>query len=171
MVLVLIGYMGSGKSAVGRELAEKLSLKFVDLDDFIEEKEEKSISSIFSEKGEIYFRKAESRYMEILLTNAEDTVVALGGGTPCYGRNTDVLLELTANVFYLKASVGELVKRLSREKQHRPLLQRLSEEELEDFIRKHLFERNAYYLRAPHIVEVDGKTISEIVDDIASRIS
>ena len=171
MVVVLIGYMGSGKSAVGRELARKMSLKFVDLDDFIEEKEQKSISGIFSEKGEIYFRKTESRYMEMLLSDTEDAVVALGGGTPCYGRNMDVLLERADQVFYLKASVGELVARLGKEKQHRPLIRHLSDEALEDFIRKHLFERNAYYLRAPHVIEVDGRTIAEITGDIISHIA
>ncbi|MGS2740121.1 shikimate kinase [Sinomicrobium sp. M5D2P17] len=170
MVIVLIGYMGSGKSAVGRSLAEKLSLKFVDMDDFIEEKEEKSIPEIFRDKGEIYFRKAESRYVEELFANARNTVVSLGGGTPCYGSNMEYIQGATDKVVYLRASIEELTARLEKEKEHRPLIKHLSESELEEFIRKHLFERNFFYLKANYSVKVDSRPVETIVDEIVSRV-
>lgn len=170
MVIVLIGYMGSGKSAVGKVLAEKLSFKFADMDDYIEEKEQKTIPEIFRDRGEIYFRKAESRYVREMLSGARDTVVSLGGGTPCYGDNMDRIKELADRVFFLKASIGELTARLGREKDHRPLIKHLSDDELEEFIRKHLFERNFYYLKADRTVNVDGRTIERIAGEIIAAL-
>ena len=170
MVIVLIGYMGSGKSAVGRNLAEKLSLKFVDMDDFIEEKEQKSIPEIFRDKGEIYFRKAESHHLEALFAGSGDMVVALGGGTPCYGSNMEYIQGTTDKVVYLRASVEELTARLEKEKEHRPLIEPLSDSELEEFIRKHLFERNFFYLKANYSVKVDGRPVETISDEIISRV-
>ncbi|MGS2762303.1 shikimate kinase [Sinomicrobium sp. M5D2P9] len=170
MVIVLIGYMGSGKSAVGSKLAEKLSLKFVDMDDYIEEKEQKSIPEIFREKGEIYFRKVENRHLEELFANGGDMVVALGGGTPCYGSNMEYIQEATDKIVYLRASIDELTARLSKEKEHRPLIKHLSGNELEEFIRKHLFERNFFYMKANYSVQVDGRPVETIADEIVSRI-
>ncbi|MBC9796930.1 shikimate kinase [Sinomicrobium weinanense] len=170
MVIVLIGYMGSGKSAVGKVLAENLSCTFADMDDYIEEKEQKTIPEIFRDKGEIYFRKVESRYLQEILSGEKGAVISLGGGTPCYGDNMDRIKELADKVFYLKASVGELTARLGKEKDHRPLIKHLSDDELEEFIRKHLFERNFYYLRADSTVNVDGKTIEDIAGEIISGI-
>lgn len=170
MVIVLIGYMGSGKSAVGRSLAEKLSLEFVDMDDFIEEKEGKRIQEIFRDKGEIYFRKVESLYLEELLTNARNMVIALGGGTPCYGSNMEYIEGATDKVVYLRASIEELKARLEKEKEHRPLIKHLSGSELEEFIRKHLFERNFFYLKANHSVKVDSRPVETIAEEIISRV-
>ncbi|MDD3723627.1 MAG: shikimate kinase, partial [Lutibacter sp.] len=98
MKIVLLGYMASGKSAVGRILSEKLNIQFIDLDSFIEEKEQLSISEIFETKGEIYFRKIEGIYLQELLNSKESTVISLGGGTPCYGNNID-LIENKSNSF------------------------------------------------------------------------
>ncbi|UGU15047.1 shikimate kinase [Sinomicrobium kalidii] len=170
MVIVLIGYMGSGKSAVGKILAEKLAVRLVDMDDYIEEKEQKTIPELFRDRGEIYFRKAESRYVGELLSGTKNAVISLGGGTPCYGDNMDRIKELADKVFYLKASVGELTRRLGKEKDHRPLINHLSDDELEEFIRKHLFERNFYYLRADKAVNVDNRTPEEIAEAISSEI-
>ncbi len=170
MVIVLIGYMGSGKSSVGRKLAEMHSMTFVDMDDFIEEKEGKKIREIFADKGEIYFRKAESRYLEDLMKNSDNMVIALGGGTPCYGNNMEYIQQSTDKVVYLRASIEELTARLKEEKEHRPLIKHLSDTELEEFIRKHLFERNFFYLKAPYSVLVDGRPVETIADEITSRL-
>lgn len=83
MKVVLLGYMGSGKSTVGIKLAKKLSLPLIDLDHFIEEKEQMSIGELFQNKGEIYFRKQEMSYLEFLLSSSEAMILSLGGGTPC----------------------------------------------------------------------------------------
>ena len=84
MIIVLIGYMASGKSTIGRILADKLNYSFIDLDDYIEEKEQTSVSEIFKSKGEIYFRKLETTSLQALLNNKDNLVLSLGGGTPCY---------------------------------------------------------------------------------------
>jgi shikimate kinase len=80
----LLGYMGSGKSTVGKELARILSVPFVDLDSEIEKSENKSVSQIFDERGAIYFRKKEKLVLEEVLSSEKNTVLSLGGGTPCY---------------------------------------------------------------------------------------
>ena len=91
MIVVLMGYMGSGKSTIGKELATLLKYNFLDLDDYISEKENATISDIFKDKGEIYFRKKETEYLKEIINSYNDIVLALGGGTPCYGNNLKIL--------------------------------------------------------------------------------
>ena len=91
MKIVLSGYMASGKSAVGQQLSDKLNIKFIDLDFYIETGEAASITSIFKTKGEIYFRKKESEYLQELLDLNNDCIISLGGGTPCYGNNMELI--------------------------------------------------------------------------------
>ena len=91
MIVVLIGYMGSGKSSIGRKLSKKTGYTLVDLDDFIVEKEEASVKEIFESKGEIYFRQKEEEYLIELLQTKEDIILSLGGGTPCFGKNMDLV--------------------------------------------------------------------------------
>ena len=91
MILVLMGYMGSGKSTLGRKLSEILGFSFIDLDDFITTNESMEIKEIFNKKGEIYFRKKETEYLTKLLEENNDLVLSLGGGTPCYGKNLDII--------------------------------------------------------------------------------
>ncbi|WP_417444231.1 shikimate kinase [Joostella sp.] len=171
MIQVLIGYMGSGKSTIGKILAKKNDLAFIDFDEYIEKKEGLSIPQIFSQKGEIYFRKKETLYLLELLNAKPDAVVSLGGGTPCFGNNMDVVLNATENVFYLKLSVDVLEKRLKHEKAQRPLIKDIANAELSEFIRKHLFERNFYYLRAHHIISVNDETPEEIVHKIEEKLA
>ncbi|MCM5661559.1 shikimate kinase [Galbibacter mesophilus] len=170
MTQVLLGYMGSGKSTVGRLLAEKQSLHFIDFDDYIENKEGLSVPEIFKQKGEIYFRKKEAEYLQQLLAEKPKAVVSLGGGTPCFGNNMQDVLKATEHVFYLKLSVDALVKRLTLEKEQRPLIKEIGDDELSDFIRKHLFERNFFYLQAPHIINVENETPEELVEIILKKL-
>lgn len=165
MKIVLLGYMASGKSAVGRILSEKLNIQFIDLDSFIEEKEQLSISEIFETKGEIYFRKIEGIYLQELLNSKESTVISLGGGTPCYGNNID-LIENKSNSFYLKATIDTIFDRLKNETSQRPLVATIGTENLKEYIAKHLFERSPYYDRAQHTVLVDNKNVGQIIDEI-----
>lgn len=165
MSIVLIGYMGSGKSTVGKLLAERQEIPFTDLDTYIEEKEGITVPEIFNRKGEIYFRKKEHEYLKELLA-VENQVLSLGGGTPCYAGNMDLVLEHSPNVFYLSVSIPELIRRLSPAKQQRPLIKEIRDEELGEFIGKHLFERRPYYTRAHHTLQADLATAEELVDEI-----
>jgi shikimate kinase len=139
--------MGSGKSTIGKILAEQNRLQFIDLDTFIEEAEGQKVSKIFQTKGELYFRKKEFQYLVEVLAFKKGFVLATGGGTPCYGKNLQSILEASSNVIYLKVSLNGLIERLSAEKEHRPLIRDISNDNLTEFIGKHLFERSFFYIR------------------------
>src|SRR3990167_1708254 len=150
--IVLVGYMGSGKSTIGRQLAKSLGYVFVDLDDYIEGALKMKISQIFAEQGELFFRKEEHRLVKEVLSLPEDIVLSTGGGTPCYSGNMETMLTLTKDVFYLMVSIPVLVARLTKEKEHRPLIRDIDASALHEFIGKHLFERNVFYQRATHTI-------------------
>lgn len=165
--------MGSGKTAVGTALATKLDLKFLDLDNEISRLESRSIPEIFSASGEIYFRRKEAEVLQRLLEQEGNFILSLGGGTPCYGKNLQLIKDNpeTTSV-YLKTGIDELKKRLINEKDSRPLIKELdSPEVLEDFIRKHLFERTFYYNQSDLIISTDARTVEEIVDDILKELN
>lgn len=167
MKIILLGYMGSGKTTVGKVLAKKLYLPFFDLDKYIESKEQMSISDIFNQKGEIYFRKVEHLYLKEFIANNESYVLSLGGGTPCYAGNMDIISSHEEILsFYMQASIPTLKERLSKNSNKRPLLATLTEEKLTEYIAKHLFERRDFYEKAKSKVKVDGKDIETIVADI-----
>ena len=168
--IILLGYMGVGKTTIGKRLAEKIFFPFMDLDTFIEQKEGKKISQIFKDKGEIYFRKKEREYLTELLKSSSPMVLSLGGGTPCYGDVMQLINEATQNVFFLQLSFQELTQRLLPQKDKRPLISHLQDDDLEDFIRKHLFDRNPFYMQAHNIINVSKKTIDEIVNIIEQKI-
>jgi shikimate kinase len=164
--IVLVGYMGSGKTTLGRLLSKQLKIKFLDLDDNIEKGESRSIANIFEDKGEIYFRKKESEYLNQILETKDSFILSTGGGTPCYGSNMTDILKATENVFYVKVSIPELVRRLSNEKASRPLISNFTKEELPEFIGKHLFERSYYYNMANYKITTDDKTPEETIQEI-----
>lgn len=171
MTIILLGYMGSGKSTIGQKLSEILKFDSLDLDVYIEEKEKKSISEVFSSKGEIYFRKIESQYLGKVLS-MENTIVSLGGGTPCYGNNMQVIkVEPNTKSIYLKASIPNLVERLYYERATRPLIDHLkTKDELTEFIGKHLFERSVFYSQADVTIAVDGKAVNKIMEEIVMEL-
>lgn len=171
MKIVLLGYMGSGKTTVGKKLAKDLSLRFLDLDDRIEASEKSKITNIFSKKGEIYFRRKEAEYLRNILTNDDDFVLSIGGGTPCYANNMEAISEATNRVVYLKLSIFSLVERLVKEKSERPMIASIPDEDLPEFIGKHLFERSFYYSQALHSISCDGKDIEAIVNEIKKMVS
>ncbi|MCF4102495.1 shikimate kinase [Gillisia sp. M10.2A] len=172
MKIFLSGYMGVGKSVVSRQLAAKLDYPLIDLDDQISLIEQKSISQIFKEKGELYFRKLESRVLTDILEDPSNMIVALGGGTPCYGMNMDLIKNNTSSkTIYLKASVEFLTERLSKEQDSRPMISHLvNKADLENFVRKHMFERAFYYHQADVLIDVEGKTPQEIVTEIEAKL-
>ena len=172
MIVVLIGYMASGKSTIGKMLAEKLNYNFIDLDDYIEASESKSVSQIFETKGEIYFRKQETYYLKELLKSKNNIVLSLGGGTPCFGDNMDAVLNSknTTSV-YLRTSIGALVERLKIEKSKRPLIAHIETDELLiEFIGKHLFERAQYYNKANMVISTDNKAENAIVEELVASL-
>lgn len=166
-MIILLGYMGSGKTSVGQKLSQDESLSYCDLDDYIVEKEKKSISDIFQSKGEIYFRKKEHQYLKEILDASKVDVLALGGGTPCYAGNMDLVKQEDHHSFYLKVNLETLTNRLFTEKDKRPLIKDIeSKIELKDFVRKHLFEREYYYRQANHILNVSELSAEEISKEI-----
>ncbi|MFS4456325.1 shikimate kinase [Maribacter sp. 2304DJ31-5] len=166
--IILVGYMGSGKTTLGKLLSKQLNINFLDLDDHIESLEGTTISQLFKEKGEVYFRKKEIAYLKEILSSKESLVLSTGGGTPCFGTNMDTINNATPNTYYIKVSLKELVSRLSLEKTQRPMIARFEKEELAEFIGKHLFERSYYYNKATHNIVADGKSPEEIVTEIIS---
>ncbi|PCI35225.1 MAG: shikimate kinase [Flavobacteriaceae bacterium] len=170
MKLVLLGYMGCGKSTIGKQLASQLRLRFMDLDDYIEDKEQESIKNIFENKGEIYFRKIEASYLIDLLNDNLYDIISVGGGTPCFGENLEII-NINSTSVYLKASIPTLYERLKTEQNTRPLIKTIGLEKLEEFIGKHLFERGFFYNRAQKTMTVDNKSIEEIVTEIKIYLS
>ena len=162
--LILMGYMGCGKSALGKQLAQASKRSFVDLDQYIEQHENTSISKLFESKGELYFRKKERFYLEKLLSSHDSAIIALGGGTPCYFDNIDFLNQNKSGVTcYLKTTPKILAKRLFKEKDHRPMIAHLnSQQDLEEFIAKHLFERIPYYTKAQYHLSTDEASVEEL---------
>ncbi len=172
MILVLIGYMASGKSTFGRILAEKLHYEFIDLDDYIEKNEKSTISDIFKLKGEIHFRKLETQYLKELLESKKDLVLSLGGGTPCYSSNMNLILESNdVKSIYLKASIPTLMARLKNEKGKRPLVAHIDTDDmLAEFIGKHLFERSPFYSMANVTISTDNKSLKAIMEELVLEL-
>lgn len=170
MKIVFVGYMASGKSAIAKNVSAKLGLELIDLDDYIETKEGKVIAQIFKEDGEIYFRKKEQDYLNEILSLEASFVLSVGGGTPCFSGNMDLILEKSIS-FYLRASVQTIYKRLLSEKAKRPLVATIKDEDLQEFIAKHLFERSVFYNQANHVITVDDNTVEELSQEIVKLLA
>ncbi|MFI5203920.1 MAG: shikimate kinase [Flavobacteriales bacterium] len=158
--IFLTGFMGSGKSTIGKLLAANLQLEFIDLDEYIESETGNSISKIFASAGENEFRKIEHDCLLQLVSTGTKKVVALGGGTVCYNDSIDRIKEKGLLV-YLKADTDILYERLQKTSDTRPLLQKLKGNALRDFITTKLAEREVYYNQANFIV--DGNQSAENV--------
>lgn len=168
--IVLVGYMGSGKTKIGKILSKKVGLPFFDLDSLIENQFSKSINEIFSEKGEVYFRKIEQQVFVQKIEEQEAFILSLGGGTPCYANNHELLQREDVISIYLKANIPTLQSRLSYNRSARPLLRDLSDEELTEYIAKHLFDRAFYYNQCKITISVDGKSPEIIAAEIQQKL-
>ncbi|MEJ6735969.1 MAG: shikimate kinase [Flavobacteriales bacterium] len=142
--IILIGFMGSGKTTLAKKLAKKLNRSFYDLDQEIEAKEHLIIPQIFEEKGEEYFRTIESEALKIILAKEEPFILSVGGGTPCFYDNME-LINTSGVSIYLKYNAGILASRLINAKVKRPLIKGLNEIELKEFITNKLSERETFY--------------------------
>lgn len=163
--------MASGKTTIGKILSESLQLPFYDLDFIIEQELKTTINEIFEQKGELFFRKKEREVLEAFLNNKDNYVLALGGGTPCYYDNFNLYQNDNIKSFYLKTSVTTIIERLKTQKNTRPIIANLTEEELTEFVAKHLFERNYFYNQVQTIITVDNKNKEEIVSEILSKLA
>jgi shikimate kinase len=150
--IILIGYMGSGKTTVGKALSKEMGMMFYDLDWYIESRMHKTISEIFAERGEEGFRKIEYNMLHEV-AEFEDVIISCGGGTPCFFDNMDYL-NRQGDVVYLKATPETLYNHLLMAKVERPLLKGKSAEELIAYIAEHLKERAPYYEKARYTLDV-----------------
>lgn len=151
--IILVGYMGSGKTTVGKALSKETGMMFYDLDWYIESRMRKSVSQIFAERGEEGFRKIEYNMLHEV-AEFEDVIISCGGGTPCFFDNMNYLNQ-QGDVVYLKATPETLYKHLLMAKIERPLLKGKSSEELIAYITEHLKERSPFYEKARHILDVN----------------
>ena len=171
MKIILLGYMGSGKSTIGKALANELNLTFIDLDHTIEKQIGMTISDFFEASGELKFRRLENEVLNSVLAENDQMILSTGGGTPCYGNNLQFMKSApNSKVFYLKASIKTLTERLLSEKDTRPLIQLIDDEDLPEFIGKHLFERSNFYLQADHMIDIDQKSVETIVKEIVELL-
>ncbi|MXS70939.1 dephospho-CoA kinase [Flavobacteriaceae bacterium W22] len=169
MIISLLGYMGSGKSHISKILSDEINYKLIDLDKEISRRQKLTIPEIFEKKGEIYFRKLEREVLEEILATRENTVLSLGGGTPAYYNNMEIINHNSKSIF-LMTSVPVLSERLSKQKEKRPLIAKIPDEDLPEFIAKHLFERNAFYSKAQFSIKTNQKTPENIIREIIEKL-
>lgn len=150
--IILIGYMGSGKTTVGKVLSRELNLPFYDLDWYIENRMHKSIHQIFEEKGEEGFRKIERNLLHEV-AEFENVIISCGGGAPCFFDNIGYINQQGESV-YLKCRADVLSAHLRMGKTIRPLLLNKTNEEVELFISEQLAQRESFYSQAKHIIDV-----------------
>ena len=165
MRIFLIGFMGSGKTTLGKQLSEKLGLPFIDLDERIETAAGMKINDIFSKKGEEFFRKLEAVRLREVIEEEENMILACGGGTPCYYDNI-TFINATGTSIWLNTPKEVMADRLLKEAGHRPLVNGLSAEKLTEFIEDRLEQRLAYYSQATLTVDPSSISIDSLVQQI-----
>lgn len=169
--IVLLGYMGCGKSTIGRLLAKDLALPFIDLDEYLVHKHGESISKLFITHGEIGFRKIEKTALHEILAHRKTSVLSLGGGTPCYADNMQSVVQKTPHTFYLSPASQMLCQRLFPERSNRPMISHIhSKKELLIFISKHIFERKQFYEQAKHHLDIRHESAQEVVEEILKKL-
>lgn len=159
--IYLLGFMGSGKSYWGRLLAKALDWSFFDLDAVIEETEKCTIKEIFASKGEAYFRTLEGKCLRNISKTTTPSIIALGGGTPCFGENMSWIQRHGISIF-LNPPIHILVERLKKESEHRPLLAGKDEDALQQFIEEKLNDRLCFYKQANYIISETNSLIPKI---------
>jgi shikimate kinase len=162
MKIFLIGFMGSGKTHWGKLLSAKLRLPFRDLDTVIGERENKSISTIFTEKGEEYFRYQEKKILEEITGEQDSFILSCGGGTPCFFNNIE-FMKKNGKVILLNTSIDALKERLLKERMSRPLIREVNDDELRRYIIRKLTERRMYYQQADVTVNEESVTMEELL--------
>ena len=166
--IIIIGYMGAGKTTVGKALAKELGIMFYDLDWYIESRMHKTVKQIFDESGEDGFRQIEHNMLHEV-AEFENIVLSCGGGTPCFFDNMDYMNQLGVTV-YLKASPETLYAHLKMGKGVRPLLLNKTSEEVQVFIREQLQKREPFYEKAKHIFDVNVMDNFDKINETVAQI-
>ena len=169
MIFFIIGYMGAGKSSVGREVARRTGIRFADMDKEIEKMHRMTVSEIFANQGERVFRKSERTVLEQLAEEDGDVIVSAGGGTPCQGDNIE-LMNRTGKTIYLKLSPAKLVSRLKPGQERRPILTGMNKEQMLEFIERALPEREPCYLKASMIIDCDRLSDDSICSHVTEYV-
>ena len=166
--IFLIGYMGAGKTTLGKAFARAMGLTFVDLDWYIEERFHKTVGQIFAERGEEGFRELEKRMLHEA-GDFENVVISVGGGTPCFFDNIDYMNQAGETVF-LDVDNKVLFRRLKVAKQQRPLLVNKTDEELMEFIQEAIQKRLPYYTKANHVFNGEFLESRRQIQDSVERL-
>ena len=165
MRIYLIGFMGSGKTHWGRLLSEKLSMRFFDLDEQVTEHAGKSIAEIFATEGEEHFRLMEKEVLYIVSESHDSFIMACGGGSPCYFNNIEYMNQSGTTV-WINTPIDTLFQRLIGEKEKRPLIKQLSDEQLKGFIAKKFSDRKIYYEQASVTVDEEPVQLDQLIEKI-----
>jgi shikimate kinase len=164
--IFLVGFMGCGKTHWGKELSAQLQIPFFDLDQKIEEKEEKSINEVFAEKGEEYFRLLEKEVLHMLVESHDSFIMACGGGTPCFYNNIDYMNKKGTTV-WINCSTTCLVERLHKDKEKRPLIKDLDDDQLHLYVMKKVGDRRIFYQQAKIILTEEEISIENIINRVS----
>lgn len=165
MKIFLIGFMGSGKTHWGHLLSEKLSMRFFDLDEQVTEHAGKTIAEIFAADGEEQFRMIEKDVLHIITESHESFVIACGGGSPCYFNNIEYMNKSGTTV-WINTPLDTLFERLVKEKNHRPLIKELTDDQLRNFINRKFASRKIYYEQADVTVEEEPVQLDKLIEKI-----
>ena len=166
--IFIIGYMGAGKTTLGKSLARRLNLNYIDTDHFIESRYRKKISEIFAAEGEQHFRDIEHRVL-LEVSEFEDIVISTGGGLPCFNDNMAIMNKSGITIF-LDVSEEELAARLAESKNVRPVLKKRSGRELTDFIKENLSARRPFYEQAQIHFQTGAKYSKNDIDFLAKEV-
>lgn len=162
--LFLVGYMGCGKSTLGRKLAQRLGVDFADTDTLIEQREGASVADVYQLAGEEYFRRTERIVLDELIVSGDSLVVSTGGGLPVWRDNMSRMNAVGTTV-YLRRPAEQIARRLSPYgRQKRPRLRGLSDDELLAFMRRDMADREPFYVQARLVVDCIGKRDAELVE-------
>lgn len=162
--LFLVGYMGCGKSTLGRKLARRLGVEFADTDALLEQREGASVADVYELAGAEYFRRAERAVLDGLIASGDCLVVSTGGGLPAWSDNM-ARMNAAGTTVYLRRPAEQIARRLSLYgRQKRPRLRGLSDDELVAFMRRDMADREPFYAQARLIVDCVGKTDAELVE-------
>jgi shikimate kinase len=163
MKIFLIGFMGSGKTHWGRQLSLKLDIPFFDLDEQVTSHEGKAINEIFADEGEEYFRLSEKDTLHIITESHDSFVMACGGGTPCYFNNIEYMNRAGTTV-WINTAIETLHQRLIKEKDKRPLIKELDDDQLKSFIGKKYSDRRIYYEQADVVVDDEPVQLDKLIE-------
>ncbi|WP_456395193.1 shikimate kinase [Desulfurobacterium sp.] len=163
MKITLIGFMGAGKTTIGKELAEKLNVPFIDIDKEIEKNLSLPIPEIFEKLGETFFRKTEIETFKAITTRFNNVIVSSGGGMPAFDKNMEILKENSVTI-YLKADFETLWSRIKNDS-NRPLV-KLGKDRVKELFEK----RKPFYKRAHMTIDTTGKTPLEIIETIEKKL-